>query len=295
MPEDYACHYAKHSRWSEPGGFGSRLDELPSDPARLPGIVGGLVLHPLFAGAEGNARASDAAIRTIVGIIGAILARDGRPLSEARAPAQRALGTCRTYALLACSIMRQHHLPARLRVGFADYFTPGFFEDHWVCEYHDGLRYRLLDAELTADACRRFAIDFNPADVPRGRFVAAAQAWRMIRRGDRVADCFGVSVFGLTGAWFVAASLLRDLAALTAEEMMPWDYWGPARSFNPQTGVANDWLEQLDHLAGALACEPASYDAAQAILAEHPWAALTPTILSFPAREPVEVRLEDAC
>jgi len=295
MPEDHAYHYAEHSRWSEPGRFGPRLDALPSEPARLPGVVGGLVLHPLFARAVGNGPASDAAIRKIPGIIGTILARDGRPLSEARPPARRVLGTCRTHALLACAILRQHHVPARLRVGFADYFTPGFHEDHWVCEYDDGVQYRLLDAELTPDACRRFAIDFDPADVPRGRFVAAAHAWRMIRCGDRVADRFGVSALGLTGAWFVAASLLRDLAAVTAEEMMPWDYWGPARSFNPQTGVAYDWLERLDHLGGAMAHEPASYQAAEAILAEHPWAALTPAILSFPTGEPVEIRLEDAC
>jgi hypothetical protein len=100
----------------------------------------------------------------------------------------------------------------------------------------DGLQFRLLDAELTPDVRRRFAIDFDPADVPRGRFVAAAHAWRMIRSGDRVADRFWASAFGLT------ASLLRDLAALTAEEMMPWDYWGVNQH---RTGAPHRFITSL--------------------------------------------------
>ena len=286
MPEPDIARYARHSRWSDPGPFAARLDPLPADPAVLPEIVGGLVLHPFFA-AAGTDR-SEASLRSIPEILAALLARDDRPLDRPREPEKHVIGTCRNYALLACAILRQHGKPARLRVGFADYFTPDFWEDHWVCEYHDGSTWHLLDAELTGEVRRRFGIAFDPADVPRDRLLAAGAAWLGLRRGEHDPARFGISIFGIAGPGFVAGTLARDLAALATQEMMPWDYWGPARNFRPGGSIPAEWLDRLDSLAGALA----SYEEAQAILAAHPWAALTPTILSFPDGKPVEVALD---
>jgi hypothetical protein len=282
--------YARHSRWSDPGALGHHLHVRSAEPAALPEIVGGLVLHPLFAPAGSNT--SEASLRTTAEILAALLRRDRRPLDQFREPGKRVIATCRSYALLACSILRQHGNPARLRVGFADYFTPDFCEDHWVCEYHDGSAWRLLDAELTPDIRRRFGIAFDPADVPRDRFLTTGPAWRALRRGERDPTRFGVSVFGLTGLWFAAGSLLRDLAALDMEEMMAWDYWGPARDFRPGSAIPPEWLDRLDSLADALARAPGTCDEVLAILAAHPWAALTPTVLSFPEGKPIEIALD---
>jgi hypothetical protein len=100
------------------------------------------VLHPLFALAGSDK--SEASRRSAAEILAAVLARDGRTLDQRRPPGRRVIGNCRNYALLACAILRHHRIPARLRVGFADYFTPDFWEDHWVCEYYDGGAWRLL-------------------------------------------------------------------------------------------------------------------------------------------------------
>jgi len=286
---DIAC-YARHSRWSDPGRFAADVDTLPAEPTALTEIVGGLVLHPLSA--QPGSHRAEAALRTVPEMLAALVERDARPMREARLPENRVLGTCRNYALLACAILRQHGTPARLRVGFAEYFTPDFREDHWLCEYHDGDAWRLLDAELTADARRRFAIAFNPADVPRERFIVASDAWRALRSGDADASRFGVSFLGLSGSWFVAGSLLRDLAALGMEEMMPWDHWGPARDFRPGAEIPAEWLARLDDLAAAQMPAPNSRGAAERIAAAFPWAALTSTILSFPDGRPVEVALD---
>lgn len=96
----------------------------------------------------------------------------------------------------------------------------------------------------------------------------------------------------MAGPRFAAGSLLRDLAALVMEEMMPWDHWGPVRSVRPGSDIPPEWLDRLDGLATALAREPVTYDDAQLLLATHPWAALTPTVLSFPEGKPVEVTLD---
>jgi hypothetical protein len=284
VPITDVARYARHSRWSDPGAFASYLDALAGEAARLPEIVGGLMLHPLFAAGRPTGEAS---LRTASEILAATIGRDTRPLDEARAPDNRVIGTCRNYALLACSILRQHGVAARLRVGFADYFAPGRCEDHWVCEYNDGAAWRLLDAELDAQVRERFAIGFDPADVPRDRFLAAGLAWQAMRSGGIDPDRCGVSFLGIAGLWFAAGSLLRDLAALTMDEMMPWDVWGPGRNFRPGKDISPDWLSRLDNLADGLTSEadPAT------IVAAHSWAALTSTILSFPEGKPVEVSL----
>ncbi len=288
MVADLAC-YARHSRWTEPGPLAAHLDNLPSEPFALPAIVGGLVLHPLFARALTTT--SEASLRTIKEILAAILERDGQPLDKARKPGKRVLGTCRNYALLACAILRHHQIPARLRVGFADYFTSDFMEDHWVCEYHDGSVYRLLDAELTAEVRERFGIKFDPANVPRDRFLTAALAWQTFRRGGDDPARYGVSALGLSGLRFAAGSLMRDLAALGAEEMMPWDYWGPARNFSPKHNVSKDWLGRFDRLADDIMHAPDGYNDMRAIAAAHSWAAVPAAILSFPDGKPVEVQI----
>jgi hypothetical protein len=279
------ARYASHSRWSDPGSYGDLLDALPATPAALPEIVGGLVLHPFFAPAR---PASEASLRRVDDLLDALLEHDDRPLCEAREPANRLMGTCRSYAIVACAILRQHRTAARLRVGFADYFAPGFWEDHWVCEYHDGSAWQLLDAELSAEIRQQFGITFDPADVPRDRFLAAGPAWLALRRDAHDPARFGVSFLGLAGLWIVAGSLLRDLAALAMEETMPWDHWGPARNFRPDKPPAPEWLDRLDRLAEDLANERPS----DSILAAHPWAALTSSVLSFPMGQPVEVALD---
>jgi len=283
------ARYPRHSRWTDPGRFAAHLDILTSNPSALPGIVGGLVLHPLFAPAGSDI--SETSLRSAAEILAAVLNRDGRPLDRPREASKRVIGTCRNYALIACAILRQHRVPARLRVGFADYFTPSLWEDHWLCEYHDGDAWRLLDAELTPEICQHLTIPFDPADVLRDRFLTAGLAWQALRRGEYDPARFGVSFVGLAGLWFVAGSLLRVLTALGMEEMMPWDYWGPARDFRPDSAIPSEWLDRLDNLAEGFACAPSTYDEVQAIVAAHPWAALTPTVLSFPEGRPVEIAI----
>lgn len=285
MLQSDIARYASHSRWSNPGSHGDLLDALPARPAGLPELVGGLVLHPVVAPAGSGA--STASLRSVAELVAAILAKDPRPLGLRRPPSDRIVGVCRQYALLACAVLRQHGLPARLRVGFANYFTPDFWEDHWVCEHYDGSVWRLLDAELTAEVRVRLGLAFDPADVPRERFLAAGPAWLALRRGVHDPARFGVSFLGLAGLWLVACSLLRDLAALTMEEMMPWDHWGPARDFRPGD-LPPEWLDRLDSLAADLSNKHSAED----ILAGHAWAALTPSVLSFPMGQPTEVSLD---
>lgn len=294
MKRPRSSPYSEHSRWSAPGPLGGRgFDTLPPAPTQLPMVVSGLVLHPAEAAARGitipDASRGDALLRSVAEFLQVLIARDRRSLQIPRKTEHRLFGVCRDYALIACSILRSNGIPARLRAGFADYFTPHYLEDHWVCEYRDGNVWRLLDAELVPDVRSRYGIAFDAHDVPRQRFLSAGAAWQAVRRGAYEPSHMGVHAIGIGGLWFGAGSLLRDLAALTMNEMMPWDYWGPVRSWGPGSDVEREWIERFDGLAKALVAEPQDFNDAASILNDHPWAAVTDTVISYPLGEPAEV------
>jgi hypothetical protein len=180
--------------------------------------------------------------------------------------------------------------PARCRVGFAAYFNPGFLEDHWVCEYWDGAGWRLLDAQLDETAVRENGIPFSPTDVPRDQFVDAEATWQRLRRGDLDPARVGLSVLGLTGAWFVVGNVMLDVAALNKEEMLPWEKWSLGRECGPGQDPSPAWAEQLDRVSGQLAGTPDAALAAR-VYREHDWLRVTPTILSFADGTPREIAL----
>ena len=111
-----------------------------------------------------------------------------------------------------------------------------------------------------------------------------------MRRGDLDADKVGLRELGIRGLWFVAGSLLRDLAALTMDELQPWDVWGPTRSLEQGQPIEPDWLVRFDDLAAALSAEPQSLPDSRRLAQTHSWATLGETILSY-RLEPIEVSL----
>jgi hypothetical protein len=137
------------------------------------------------------------------------------------------------------TMLRAKAVPARSRCGFAAYFNAPNFEDHWVCEYWDARtrRWRLADPQIDEVWRRRLDIRFDTLDLPRAQFLTAAEAWGRCRSGEADERRFGISFAGLRGLWFVAGSLVRDIAALNKMEMAPWDVWGaqpaPQEEFDP--------------------------------------------------------------
>jgi hypothetical protein len=271
------------------------MDALPKNPADLVDAVSGLILDRAFVVPFGVAcppeRADDAEIRRVSAMLARIVTYDAGSFATARPPAKRLVGSCRHFALLACSALRHHGVPARVRVGFADYFLPGFHDDHWITEYRDRSAWRLMDPELTAEIRRHFGVTFDPCDVPRDRFLTAGRAWLGVRSGRLDAATCGVSSVGIAGPWFVAGSVVRDLAALNKREMLPWDYWGISREMRPGVPLADATVARIDRVA-ALIAEP-----------EVDWKMLRDTydaefrvpsvVMSFPRGVPTEVVITD--
>jgi hypothetical protein len=265
-PRRVLRHYAKQSAFSTPGRHATFLDAMPSDPAGVARVVQGLVIYEhvaesFYGCSLPEARRAESHIRPIEKIIDALLALDDRPLEVARPPEKRLVGICRHFMLLAIAIFRHHGIPARGRGGFGAYFSRGKFEDHWVCEYWDvdKGRWALLDAQFDEIFRRNLSIRHDIHDVPREQFLTAPVAWRRCRSNELEPDTFGIEFSKLRGLWFVAGSLVRDLATLNGCEVLPWDVWGAQPL--PAAKLSVDQLDFFDDIASLTVDPDANFDA----------------------------------
>lgn len=234
------------------GKYESLLDGLPGDAAGVARVVQGLLIHEFWVDAYGVTLAEPERdrvnLRRVEQVLEAITAGDDRPLDVPREPGGRIATNCRGFSVLAVALFRARGVPARARCGFGAYFNPGRYEDHWVVEYfHDG-RWKMLDAQIDAVQRERLAPAFDLTDVPRDEFVIAGDAWTRTRAGHADPDRFGLSAINEFGAWWIAANLMRDAAALDNVELLPWDLWGAMPEPDDTIDVA-----LFDELAAATA------------------------------------------
>ena len=255
--------YTRPAVMTSAGRYAALLDDLPREVIELVHVVQGLLLHQHWAPAYGvtlsDERRGASHIRPVERMLERLLAEDDRPLTAARPLETRLVGVCRHFSVLLAAMLRAHGVPARARCGFGAYFTAGSFEDHWVCEYwsSDRAHWVLVDAQIDELQRGKLNPDFDLLDVPRDRFVVAGDAWAQVRAGQADPLAFGFSGIGLSGLWFIAGNLLRDLAALNNMELLPWDAWGlmPA----PDESLRPDQLALLDRVAAATRTPDASF------------------------------------
>ena len=222
--------YAAPGRLTDLAGEAD-LGELPHDIAGLARLVQGLVLHDGWAPRYGVTVSAEGKqglqVRTAASMLRRIRELDGRPLSDARPPERRFVGICRHISVLTTALLRHVGVPARARCGFGTYFEGGGrFIDHWIVEHWDARSRRWVrsDAQLDALQCETLCLDFDPLDLPAGRFLAGGEAWQECRAQRADPGKFGI--YEYWGGWFIRNNVVRDLAALNKVELLPWDAWG---------------------------------------------------------------------
>lgn len=244
--------YLSHGEWSDPKRSAAAFDVIEPTAQAAISAVQGVFLHDYFGAhlyhdpPPGMAKAS----RATMPVADRLPTLDGfneSPLTQKRPPSRRMIGTCRDFALLSCAVLRHHGIAARVRCGFARYFHPPTFEDHWICEYwHSaGQTWKRADAQLDAEHKRHLSIAFDPADIPKDQFLFPWEVWQIHRD-----DPSGILDFGhgdATGFWFLRVNLARDFLALTKREVSNWDTW---REHCARDKVQNDQAIALcDQLA----------------------------------------------
>ena len=233
------------------------LTELPTDALELCRVAQSLVISP--EGAEAlhlpEARRAERSIRAATDILSTLVALDSTPLAVVRPLDHRVVGTCRHFTLVSCALLRYRGIAARARCGFATYFVPGKYVDHWIveCWSHSQARWVRIDSEMLG-----LPIVTSPDDLAPGEFLTGGEAWVLCREGGVDPALFGVH--GVPHAWGVGeirGNAIRDLAALNKVEMLPWDEWGRMdASYKGETGPDFDQL--IDVVAATCASDDVS-------------------------------------
>ena len=242
------------------------LAGLPSTPVEICAVAQGLVMPPNLAAGFGipEERQEERSIHAASDILRVLRQHDDGGVERTRSESSRVVGTCRHFALLACAFLRHRAIPARCRVGFASYFVPGIFLDHWVVEYRHPVepRWVRVDPEILG-----FEFVAAPDDLAEGEFLTAGEAWIRCREGRADPSTFGVDGYPENfGIGEVRGNLVRDLAALNKVETLPWDEWGRMKaSYAGETGP--DYDELMDTIAAT--CTSDDEAAIAALYASH--------------------------
>jgi hypothetical protein len=242
--------WIKHSPMSDPADHAACLTGLPADIGILNRVTQGVLVHSDWLAEYGLdetlLHAGSRQTLPVAQHLTDIFERDARHLHIPRSPDRRAIGTCRDFALMLCSMLRSQGIPARVRCGFAAYFHVGW-EDHWVCEYwHSSAQeWRLSDPQLDEVQREKCNVAFDPTDVPRKSFVTADKAWLDCQAGRSDPSQFGHGQ--TTGRWFLKVNLIRDHYVINNRETSPWDTWRAALS--SMLSVSEYDAAALDELA----------------------------------------------
>ena len=293
MP-DITAFYSRSARFTAPGSHADALAGLPADPAALAEVAHGLIMHEHLAGMYGfelpAERRASVHVRPVSRLLDQVLAEDGRPLDVAREPSARVAGNRRHFTVFTVAALRAHGIPARARCGFGGYFGTGWYEDHWVCEYWNAAagRWTLADAQIDDVQRKVFGCEqLDVLDVPRDDFLIAGDAWLRCRAGLADPGKFGLSLLKEAGYWWIAANLLRDVAALNNVEMLPWDIWG--EMLRPDEEPDDAQLALFDELAALTADPDASFDDLSARYRADPRLTVPATVFSAALQRDDEV------
>lgn len=221
--EFYTCQ----GQISDPREHAPYLDVLPPDIPGMIQVIQNVMLHLHWAERYGitlnQARKAEASLRTVKHRLSKIFELLDAPITEPRPLSRKTIGTCRDFSLFLTAILRHQGVPARARAGFGTYFTPDRYEDHWVCEYwqRETARWVMVDPQLDDLQSEVLSIDFDPLDMPEGKFVTGGQAWLLCQ--SKLADPQHFGIFDMHGLDFIKGNVIRDFLSLNKIELLPWD------------------------------------------------------------------------
>jgi len=259
-----------HGGMDDPGAYRDMVAELPGDVPSLVKLVQNALVHQHIAGwvyglTFDAVRTKEPWLRTTEEKLGWLKSHGYRHIGDPHPVEERMVGICRDFSVLATCLFREVGIAARARCGFAAYFEPGKFIDHWVVEWWNPARdgWQLTDAQLDGPQLDKLGHPVDPSDVPRDRFVTAPLAWRMAREGLADPQSFGILQWW--GYDFMAWNLVLDANALLGDPFQPWDRWGTYAARPSEVWTADDWA-----LFDALARATEDSAALAAFMTEHP-------------------------
>lgn len=218
--------YSKQGTRTEvsPGTF----DNFPDDLEGIVKIMQGFLIH------LGRARKlkfpkqrlGKVSLRTVQEVIGEVMKMNSNSLIKKRKIQERVVVTCKHFSSILASILRSKGISSRARCGFATYFNPGWFEDHWICEYwhRKEKRWVQVDAQMDEFWKKRLCLDslkINTLDLKNGQFFYGSELWQLFREDKVSGDICGFSLIpNFYGPWYIRGNMVRDFFSLNGTELI---------------------------------------------------------------------------
>jgi excinuclease ABC subunit A len=241
IPRKQLDFYTQQSPITDPGKYSYFFDDLPDDFIELFRVINGVMLH--YRTAQGlklplsRAQRREQRLHTVQRRLAAFERVNPESLTIPRPIKDQQIGWCSDFAIMLTSILRHKGYPARMRVGFENYFEGvNFYGDHWITEFWDKDQscWRLIDADVGAGILDlegfekivkhrvRSGLDFT--DLRRGMdFLLVGQVWKQARAGEIKVDRYRANDVW-TGWPLLRGNLLHDFQALNGLEMSLFDY-----------------------------------------------------------------------
>lgn len=188
----------------------------------------------------------DDVLPTSISMLAELIRRDPN-YSINREAKNKIFVTCRGQALLLAATLKVKEIPARVRSGFAEYpNNNGIYLDHWITEYYnlESNKWTLVDA----DCCCNDNVDFDIYNIPKNKFLTAAQVWIDVRKNGFDHLHLGHAYYGKDKLIeILTTALFYDFHCLMNNEIIYSHYPKYLRDKNFQLDT-HDFVE-LDELA----------------------------------------------
>jgi len=182
-------------------------DDLPASVPALVHLIQGQMIHRNALEHYGVTLTSESRnemfLRTMRQRLGRIVELSPEPLAAERLPRDRQVGKCRDFAVFLVSLLRHRGIPARMRVGFAEYLYPDspYKADHWITEYWEQSEQRWVLVDPDVGGLEGGSAFITPGtdlfDLRREHdFFVAGSAWRLARSGK-----LSSTLFRYSGRW----------------------------------------------------------------------------------------------
>ena len=194
-------HYLEFSQYTSPGLYKNTIKkDLPNDVRKIGELVRKQIIHrtTLEAGNVGtNAdkkfgdmakvpwfrQPEDDIFVTASSMLAELYRRDKSGFLNNRSEKDKLVLTCRFVTVLMASILKSKGIPCRVRAGNAPYFNMGSLgkvsADHWINQYWDSKGKRWVTIDV--DGSWSLNDNFNPYNIPDGKFDYPADVWLNIR------------------------------------------------------------------------------------------------------------------
>jgi len=256
-------HYLQFSTFTNPGLYKQGLiDNLPNDIREIGLLVRQNFIHrtTLAAGNTGTntdlrfgdmarmpwwRQAEDDNLPTAAAMLAELYFRDEHGFTPNREVENKLVLTCRFVSILMASILKSKGIPTRVRSGFAPYFGDDKSYDHWINQYWSSKESRWITIDV--DGSLSLSENFDPYDMPDGKFEFAANAWLDIRRGKANPKRY-YNAGGFYGLQAAAWELFYDFHCLMNNEIV-YLHRPKMTALHNFPNITKDQLEQMDNLA----------------------------------------------